>query len=297
MSTLHLVDASIYIFRAYFSMPSSMKSSDGETVNGVYGFTQFLLDVLAHRPEFVSVAFDESLNTCYRNEIYPAYKANRDVPDDNMMFQVARCQEITKLLGFHHLSLKDFEADDIIGTVHRQLADGHRVEILTRDKDLGQLLRVDDVLWDFAADERQGPNEIEAKFNVTPAQLADYLALAGDSVDNIPGVPGVGGKTAAALLNRFGDLTSLLANIDDIDSIKASGIRGVDRVRRNILAHLDELKIYREITGINCQVPFTVELDDLRIRPSSLQPLMTFCDDMAFGNRVRDRISEFASSP
>ena len=206
---LYLVDASIYIFRAYFSIPDTFVDGRGQSVNAVYGYTNFMLDLLEKRPQYISFAFDESLNTCYRNEIYPAYKANRDLPDENLEFQLARCQEVTRLLGVHHLSLTDYEADDIIGTLHARLAHERPVIIVTRDKDLGQLLRADDLLWDFAADVHSGPEEVKEKFGVHAHQIADYLALAGDSVDNIPGAPGIGAKLAAKLLQHFGDIDSL----------------------------------------------------------------------------------------
>ena len=127
--------------------------ASGEAVNGVYGYTSFLLDLLDTGPTHVSLAFDESLTTCYRNDIYPDYKANRELPDDNLKYQFAKCQEITRLLGLHLLCMKHYEADDIIGTLQKKLVRKRPVVIVTRDKDLGQLLRDDDVLWDFAADD------------------------------------------------------------------------------------------------------------------------------------------------
>ncbi|HKI74226.1 MAG TPA: hypothetical protein VJ998_06270, partial [Pseudomonadales bacterium] len=171
---LYLVDASIYVFRSYYSIPDTFHARNGELVNAVYGYTQFLLDLLDRKPELISVAFDESLTTCYRNDIYPEYKANRALPDKNLEFQLKQCQEITRLLGLHSLCLKDFEADDIIGTLLAKFGKNRQAIIVTRDKDLGQLLRKEDRLWDFAADVWSGPAEIEAKFGVTPLQLADF---------------------------------------------------------------------------------------------------------------------------
>ena len=207
---LYLIDASIYVFRAYYSIPPNFFDPDGNVVNAVYGYSHFLVDFLKHKPEFVSVAFDESLNTCYRNEIYPEYKANRDVPDENIKYQFEKCQEITRLLGLHSLCLKLFEADDIIGTLAKKLATSAPVIIVTRDKDLGQLLKAGDLMWDFAADTFTDVEGVRQKFGVSCDQLADYLALAGDTVDNIPGAPGVGAKTAAALLAHFETLDNLL---------------------------------------------------------------------------------------
>jgi len=129
--------------------------------------------LLYKQPQRVSVAFDESLNTCYRNEIYPEYKANREAPDDNLKYQFARYQEITSLLGFHSLSLKEYEADDIIGTLLTRFANDQPAIIVTRDKDLGQLLRDEDVLWDFAANQFSGPSAIKDKFGVHVHQMAE----------------------------------------------------------------------------------------------------------------------------
>ena len=244
---LYLVDASIYIFRAYFSIPDTFVDGRGESVNAVYGYTNFMLDLLEKQPQYISFAFDESLNTCYRNDIYPEYKANRDLPDENLEFQLAKCQEITRLLGMHHLSLKRYEADDIIGTLHTILATDRPSIIVTRDKDLGQLLRADDVLWDFAADQHSGPAEVKEKFGVHAHQIADYLALAGDSVDNIPGAPGIGAKSAAKILTHFGDIDSLYHSIDEIEDI---GLRGASRVKQTLLECEDMVRMFQEITRI-----------------------------------------------
>lgn len=289
---LYLVDASIYIFRAYYSIPPNFVTQDGESVNAVYGYTNFLLDLLEKSPTYVSCAFDESLNTCYRNRIYPDYKANRDLPDANLEFQLARCQEITRLIGIHSVCLYDYEADDIIGTLQQKLANDRPVIILTRDKDLGQLLGVEDRLWDFAADDYAGPAEVREKFGVDPNQIADYLALAGDSVDNIPGAKGVGAKSAAALLNHFGDIGSLYERIDEVELI---GIRGARKIKATLEEQEADVRMFREITAIKCDIDMDVSLDDLTVEPGSRSELEAFCDRMNFGKRVRERLAELSS--
>lgn len=290
---LYLVDASIYIFRAYFSIPDTFVDSRGESVNAVYGYTNFMLDLLEKKPKYISFAFDESLNTCYRNDIYPEYKANRDLPDENLEFQLAKCQEITRLLGMHHLSLKRFEADDIIGTLHTVLAADRPSIIVTRDKDLGQLLRADDVLWDFAADQHSGPEEVKEKFGVHAHQIADYLALAGDSVDNIPGAPGIGAKSAAKILAHFGDIDSLYLSIDEIEDI---GLRGAIRAKQTLLECEERVRMFQEITRIKCDIDIDVSLVDLEPSPVSATELAAFCDEMNFGTRVRERLAAIAQS-
>ncbi len=284
---LYLVDASIYIFRAYFSIPDTFVNAAGQPVNAVYGFTGFLMDLLDRQPSYISFAFDESLNTCFRNTLYPDYKANRDLPDANLEYQLRQCQEITQLLGFHHLSLFGYEADDIIGTLHKRLGAEHPVVIVTRDKDLGQLLRADDVLWDFAADDYSGPAEVEAKFGVRPNQIADFLALAGDSVDNIPGAPGIGAKSAARLLHHFGDLNSLYGRLDEIEDI---GLRGARRAKQTLIDHELNIRTFQAITRIATDIDMDVALADLQRAPADAAALMSFCDDLNFGARLRDRL-------
>ena len=290
---LYLVDASIYVFRSYFSIPDSFVDADGESVNAVYGYTQFLLDLIERQPEHISVAFDESLNTCYRNKIYPAYKANRDLPDKNLEFQFAKCREITGLLGFHYLSLHDYEADDIIGTLMKRFSDNRPTVIVTRDKDLGQLLREGDTLWDFAADQYSDRAAVKNKFGVEAEQMSDYLALAGDSVDNIPGAPGIGAKTAAALLSHFGTLDGLYDSVDQVQSI---GIRGAARVLKSLQDNRDRLRMFQQITRIYCDVPMEVSLSELTITPGPLKALLAFCDAMAFGAAIRARIENHSGA-
>ncbi len=289
MAPLYLVDASIYIFRSYYSIPTTFFAANGELANAVYGYTNFLLDFNDRGPELASFAFDESLVSCYRNEIYPEYKANRDLPDENLEFQLAACKRATELLGFHSLSLHDYEADDIIGTLQKQFGDGREVFIVTRDKDLGQLLREQDKLWDFAADAWSGRDDVREKFGVTPEQLADYLALAGDTVDNIPGAPGIGPKSAVALLNHFGSLEALLARVDEVPELK---IRGAKKMATTLEEHREMLKIFREITEIHQAVPMDVSIDDLKPATPDLAELEAFADEMNFGPRIRQRMAK-----
>jgi len=288
---IYLVDASIYIFRAYFSIPDVMTDKNGNPVNAVYGYTNFLLDLLELRPEYISFAFDESLNSCYRNDIFPDYKGNRELPDENLKSQIEKCLEITHLLGMHFLSLQRYEADDIIGTLHTALGVDRPVIIVTRDKDLGQLLRVDDVLWDFAANIRSGLAEIKEKFGVYPHQIADYLALAGDPVDNIPGAPGIGAKSAAKILDYFGDIDSLYASIDDIDRI---GIRGFKKIKITLMEYENRIRMFRKITSIKCDIELTISLKDVEPSSGDLSRLWRFCDEMGFGQRIRRRLTSVA---
>ncbi|MFN3235778.1 MAG: 5'-3' exonuclease H3TH domain-containing protein [Pseudomonadales bacterium] len=286
MSTLHLVDASIYVFRAYYSMPPNFNDVHGNLIHALYGYAGFLLDLKERGVSYGAVAFDESLTTCYRNQIYPGYKANRELPDDNLKYQFAQCQTLTRLLGFESLCLFDYEADDIIGSLAKQHGTDHDLVIVTRDKDLGQLLRSNDVLWDFASDEYMGPVEVAEKFGVPPQLIADFLALAGDSVDDIPGAPGIGAKTAATLLNAAGSLEQLLADPGQVLEMK---VRGAKRLAGILEEHKENLQLYRRITEIYCDIPLDLQFSDLTVKPIS-EDIWQFCDEMKFADRTRRRI-------
>ena len=282
---LCLVYASIYIFRAYFSIPDNFYSKSGEVVNAVYGYTHFLLDLLECKPTYISVAFDKSLNRCFRNEIYPAYKANRALPDGNLSFQLSKCEEITQLLGIHSLSFERYEADDIIGTLHKKFS--LPKIIVTRDKDLGQLIGPEDVLWDFANDSYSSVGDIKDKLGVWPKQIPDYLALAGDAVDNIPGAPGIGTKTAIALLAKFGSITQLYASLDQIFDID---LRGAKKVHSILVNHRSEIMLYRKITNIFCDIPINITLNNLRFSPVSNEKVLAFCDEMILPAKLKKRV-------
>src|SRR5690606_25688066 len=200
---LYLVDASLYVFRAWHSMPADgFHDAEGWPTNAVHGFTRFLLDLLEReRPRHIAIAFDEALDSCFRNALYPAYKANRDPAPAELKRQFAYCKALCAALGLPVLAHREYEADDLIGSaVHAARAHGHRAVIISADKDLSQLLTGEDEQWDFARGQRWGAAGVKARHGVHAHQVADYLALCGDAVDNIPGVPGVGSKTAAVLL-------------------------------------------------------------------------------------------------
>ena len=161
--------------------------------------------------------------TSFRNGIYPAYKANRDAPPADLERQFALCREFCRHMGLAEFASAEYEADDIIGTLAaRSRAAGLRNVLVTRDKDLSQLIRDGDVFWDYSGNTRYHYHDIGPRFGATPELIADFLALTGDSVDNIPGVPGVGKKTAAELFAVFGSLDELYANLDRIPADEAA---------------------------------------------------------------------------
>jgi DNA polymerase I len=233
---LYLVDASVFIFRAWFSVPAEVTDRDGNPVNAVLGFARFLGELLEKEsPRHIAVAFDESLEQGFRNEIYPAYKANREPAPVELKRQFALCREVCSALGVPQYGSSRYEADDIIGTLAiRARAAGLPVTIVSRDKDLTQLLSSVDTYWDAVADVRYGYHDIAERFGVVPERMADFLALMGDAVDNIPGVPGVGRKTAQTLLKHFDTLDGVLDNIDQIARLKFRDLRRGEPARAPI---------------------------------------------------------------
>jgi len=279
---IFLVDASVYVFRAYHSMPPDMCDGDGNPVHALYGFARFLGDLIEReRPEYMAVAFDASLATSFRNQIYPAYKANRDPAPLDLLLQFERCRAFCERLGIAWFDSSEFEADDIIGTLAtRMRAEGLRTTIVTRDKDMAQLITPGDVYWDYAGDIRYHHGEIEERFGVAPERYADYLALTGDAVDNIAGVPGVGPKTATALLRHFSSLDDLYERVDVVRDLPLRGAaKLVDRLR----AHREAAYLARQLTRIRCDMHLPVSREHLRRRRPDLTAIDAFCADNGFG--------------
>jgi 5'-3' exonuclease len=285
---LYLVDASIFIFRAYYSVPVEVVDRDGNPVNAVHGFARFLGDLLEREtPGHIAVAFDESLEQSYRNEIYPAYKANREPAPVELKRQFALCREVVRGLGIAQYGSSRYEADDIIGTLAaRAQAAGRPVTIVSRDKDLTQLVTAQDIYWDAIADVRYGYHDIEERFGVIPERMADFLALMGDAVDNIPGVPGVGRKTAARLLKHFDTLPGVFENLAAVPKLK---FRGATFVAQSLQEHRESAFLSRQLTGIACDMPLQAELHELDRRAPDLAALDAFYETQGFGRMLRDQ--------
>jgi 5'-3' exonuclease len=291
------IDANYFIFRAHHSMPPDMMDADGNATHALYGFARFLSDLLESvRPERIGVAFDVSLGNeiSFRNGIYPAYKANRESPPVSLERQFGLCREFCRCMGLAEFATSEYEADDIIGTLAaRSRAAGLRNVVVTRDKDLSQLIRDGDVFWDYTGNARYHYHEIGPRFGVIPELMADFLALTGDSVDNIPGVPGIGKKTAAELFATFGSLDELYANLERVPALK---LRGAAAVAARLLAHKENAYLARRLTGIVCDLPLEVTLDELRPRPPDTQRLEAFFDRHGFGNILRQQTRRIAGA-
>ncbi len=292
---VHHVDASYYIFRAYHSLPADLCDPDGRATQAVYGFARFLADLLESEcPERICVAFDLEAGAApsYRSAIYPAYKAHREPPPADLVRQFELCREFCRRMGIAEFASARYEADALIGTMAvRARAAGHSNLRWAKAQGLWQLIRDGDVFWDFSGRTRYHYHDIEAKFGAVPERMADFLALAGDPTDNIPGVPGVGPKTAACLLAQFDSLDDLYANLDRVAAMKLRGSAGV---AARLAAHKAGAYLARRLTGIVCDVPLAAGLDDLRPRGPDLGALQEFFDAQGFGGNLRRQAERIA---
>lgn len=288
-----LVDASLYVFRAWHSIPDDFTDSEGRPVNAVHGFLRFVLELLERQqPQRIALAFDESLESSFRNRLYPAYKANRDPAPDSLKFQFRQCIALTEALGLRVLVDSEFEADDLIGSLATGLRSrGIPSLIISADKDLSQLLQAGDGQWDYARDLRWDVSGVRARYGVEARQIPDFLGLAGDAVDNIPGVPGVGAKTAAALLEHFNSLDELLTRLVELPYLR---LRGAAAHAQRIGEHREMALLCRELATIRCDIDLGDPLQQsLRQRPNP-QRLLELADALRLGPMTRRRLQALA---
>jgi len=277
---LVLVDGSGYIFRAFHALPP-MTRRDGTPVNAVYGFTAMLIKLIDDlQPDHVAVVFDVARKT-FRSDIYPEYKANRSEPPEDLVPQFALVRAATIALSLPLLEAPGFEADDLIATYARLGEDaGLATLIVSSDKDLMQLVRGDVTMLDPMKQRRIGADEVFERFGVAPEKVIDVQALAGDSTDNVPGVPGIGIKTAAELIQTFGDLDNLLANAATIKQPKR---------RENLINFADQARISRQLVMLRDDAPMPLELSALSTPQRDMDLLTAFLKDQEF-NRLLVRI-------
>ena len=252
---VYLVDASLYIFQAHFSPQQQVWSRRAEDRSAFAGFARFLLRFLqVTRAAKLAVAFDESLFSGFRHQLYADYKANRVLPDDNLALQLAACASLCKVLGIAAYGSRQYEADDIIGTlsacVRREQAgdDPDPVVIVTRDKDLCQLLhREADAVWDFNRGVRRHRQDIFQHYGIWPEQFPCFLGLTGDSIDCIPGVPGIGPVAARHLLQHFTNLDALFPQLEAVPGL---GFRGARRCQALLAEHQQQALLSRQLATI-----------------------------------------------
>lgn len=286
---LHLIDGSAYIFRAYHALPPLTRKSDGLPVGAVAGFCNILWNEMSRSSAgkaatHLAVVFDYSAET-FRNTMYPAYKANRpDLPED-LVPQFPLTREATRAFNVACLETEGYEADDIMATLARVAVEaGGSCTIISSDKDLMQLIRPGVDMFDPMKSRAIGPDEVMEKFGVGPDRVIDVQSLAGDSVDNVPGAPGIGLKTAALLINEYGDLDTLLARAGEIKQPKR---------REALIDNADQIRISRQLVTLDCDTPLDVTLDDLEIRLPEGDRIMEFLTKMEFRTltkRVADKL-------
>lgn len=288
LPSVYLVDASIYIFRAWFSMSDDFVNKAGQPTNAVYGFSGFLCSLLEQTgAEHVAIAFDESLSKSYRNEIYPEYKANRDPAPEELKRQFSWARSVAEAMGLQCYADDRYEADDLIGTLAEYWsARGHSVCVVTSDKDLAQLVGERDFWWDFSRNQKLNAKQLTEKFGVMPEQMADYLALTGDSVDNIPGVPGVGPKSASALLEHFGDLDSIYDRLEEVQHL---GIRGAKSLQQKLADNREAAELAKKLTVIETAVESALASPLLHRTEVDTARLNRLFDDLSFGGMLRQR--------
>jgi DNA polymerase I len=295
---IFLVDASVYIFRAYHSILPDMRDRDGNPVHAVFGFARFLGDLIERvRPAYMAVAFDQRRAASYRNRIYPPYKANRERAPVDLVAQAECCRELCRHLGVAMFVDPEYEADDLIGTLAQLMrAEGVRAAFISRDKDLAQLMRDGDLFWDFGARGQFGYHDIERHFGVAPERFADYLALTGDSSDNIPGVPGIGQRTAATLMKAFSSLDELYANLTRVAELP---LRGAGTLAARLVTHQESVYLARRLTRIACDLSLGANAANLRPRMPDLRALGELYDRLGFGPFLRrqgERLAQLAAA-
>lgn len=256
---VYLIDASIYIFRAWHVYDATITDRDGRPANAVFGFAEFLNQFLRQtRSTHIACAFDAAQTNSFRRQLYPAYKANRDPAPEELKYQFALCREVCRALGIAHFDSDRFEADDIIGTLAAAYrAEGYAVSVVSADKDLTQLvLGEQDQWWDFARGTVLDRHGVRKHFGVMPTLIADMLALSGDKIDNIPGIPGIGYTTAARILQKYPGVEEILANPGRIAEMK---FRGAPRIQALLDQHGHILPLNKQLTTVRTDVPLGAE--------------------------------------
>ena len=286
---LHLIDGSAFIFRAYHALPPLTRKSDGLPIGAVSGFCNMLYKYVEGNtgpdaPTHVAVIFDKGNHT-FRNDMYDQYKANRDAMPEDLRPQIPLTRQATEAFNIACKEKEGYEADDIIATLTVQARDaGGRVTILSSDKDLMQLVGDGVEMLDAMKNRRIDRDGVFEKFGVYPERVVDVQALAGDSVDNVPGAPGIGIKTAALLINEYGDLDALLERASEIKQPKR---------RESLIDNVDQIRLSRKLVLLDENTPLDFTLDDLEVRDPHPDQLMPFLAEMEFRSltkRIADQL-------
>ena len=284
---LHLIDGSAFIFRAFHALPPLTRKSDGLPIGAVAGFCNMIFKMVEDNkgpdaPTHVAVIFDYS-GKSFRNDMYDQYKANRPPAPEDLVPQFPLTREATRAFNIPSIEIEGYEADDIIATYARQAREaGGRVTIISSDKDLMQLVGGGVEMLDAMKNRRIDAEGVHEKFGVGPERVIDVQALAGDSVDNVPGAPGIGIKTAALLINEYGDLESLLDRAEEIKQPKR---------RQTLIDNRAQIELSKKLVTLDDQTPLEVGLDDLEVRDPEPDQLMPFLAQMEFRTLTK-RVAE-----
>jgi DNA polymerase I len=284
---LHLIDGSAFIFRAYHALPPLTRKSDGMPVGAVAGFCNLLWgELTASRKEVaathIAVIFDAGSKT-FRNDIYPLYKANRPELPEDLRPQFIFTREATRAFNVTCIEVEGYEADDIIAALARRAVEaGGTATIISSDKDLMQLVGPGVDMLDPMKNKRIGPDEVFEKFGVAPNRVVDVQALAGDSVDNVPGAPGIGIKTAALLIQEYGDLETLLTRAGEIKQPKR---------REALQNNADLIRISRRLVALDADMPLEADLAAMALREPDPEVVLGFLNAMEFRTLTR-RVAE-----
>src|SRR5215470_15642574 len=277
-SHVYLIDGSGYIFRAFHALPPLTRPSDGLPVGAVHGFCAMLWKLLqdAHRssgPTHLAVIFDAGRES-FRNAIYQDYKAHRPPPPEELVPQFPLIRDAVKAFNIASIEQGGYEADDLIATYTRQaLAAGAEITIVSSDKDLMQLIKPGVRMLDTMKNRTIGPDEVRERFGVPPEKVVDVQALAGDSTDNVPGVPGIGVKTAAELINEYGDLESLLTRASEIKQPKR---------RERLTEFAMQARLSLDLVTLKDDVTCVVPIERLGVRDPLPDTLLGFLREMEF---------------
>ncbi|NOD33214.1 DNA polymerase I [Ruegeria sp. HKCCD7296] len=286
---LHLIDGSAFIFRAYHALPPLTRKSDGLPIGAVSGFCNMLQKYVEGNagpdaPTHVAVIFDKGSHT-FRNDLYDLYKANREAMPEDLRPQMPLTREATKAFNIACKELEGYEADDIIATLAAQAREaGGRVTIVSSDKDLMQLVGDGVEMLDAMKNKRIDRDGVIEKFGVGPERVVDVQALAGDSVDNVPGAPGIGVKTAALLINEYGDLETLLDRAEEIKQPKR---------RQTLMEKRDQIELSKKLVQLDENTPLDFTLDDLEVKDPDAETLLGFLAEMEFRTltkRIADKL-------
>lgn len=281
--TICLIDGSGYIFRAFYALPL-MTDPKGIPVNAVYGFTNMFLKLTnSIKCDYSLVLFDAKRQN-FRNEIFPDYKGTRGETPEELIPQFPLIRDAVEALNLNQLEMEGYEADDLIATYARQAKEaGVRVVVVSADKDLMQLISDGVELYDPMKDKFFTPEDVKEKFGVYPDKVVDVQALAGDSIDNVPGIPGIGIKTAAELINQFGSLDAVLERAEEIKQNKR---------REMVIEHKNDALVSLELVTLKTDVPVEFDFSHYECRRPDKQKIMDFVDLHAF-KTIRPRVEKW----